>query len=247
MKKLLLTLAVGMLMLSLPVIASAAPTLDNYSGYTASVTVRGFTLYSTANGANAGMKAFAKKDTAGTFATTGNNTYGTFDSGYLHAQVSLNPTTVIFLTGYNGNAPKAGRVVRANAYYAIYHVESGDMTIGSDGNPVAPTSAGLTATFDYIDGSGNVAAVVNPTTHNMTLALRNATAGRDYTETVQSVIDTNGDYSSNKSAIVWDFRGYYSTGPTYNYNWTVTGVGMSPVRFTPTAGSAGNNFSPWWQ
>ena len=100
MKKILLTIVAGMLMLSLPVIASATPGYDNYSGYCASVSFHGFQLYSTAKGATAGMKAFAQTYKATGTAKSGlKNAYGKFYTGtgnYFYAQVQQ-PTTFIYL------------------------------------------------------------------------------------------------------------------------------------------------------
>ena len=104
-----------------------------------------------------------------------------------------------------------------------------------------PTPLALSPTYDYMEGSAKVVAVVNPTTHNMNLAPTNATDYDDHTDTMQSVTDTNGDYGWWMT-LRRDIYGYYST-PSFNYNWMITGIGMSPVKFN----LVGTYNGDWWQ
>ena len=103
MKKLLLTLAAGMLILALPVIASAAVTFTEYSGHAAKISLQGFAQYSTAAGKHYGhIGGPGWAQTAKT--TTAKNTIGRFDwdsDGYFEMEMQLNDNTWMEIEGEN--------------------------------------------------------------------------------------------------------------------------------------------------
>ncbi len=230
MKKLLLTLAVGLSMLSLPVIAGAATTYDNYSGYTASVTVHGFTLYSTAKAPNPKMKAFADVEKAtGTAKNVGSNVEGHFatDGSFFLVAGLLNSHTFIVFRPNDATdaiAPKNGRTVLGNAIIEIFDVSGA--TLDSSGNLVAPASAGQTCTEHKVVGGGILTANVNPTTHAMVLTMRNL-AGAEIASTA---------FTSSGSPAVW------GSGTT-TYDSMVTGISISPIKLNLNGAYNG----AWWQ
>ncbi|MHB8174726.1 MAG: hypothetical protein ACYDFU_09755, partial [Nitrospirota bacterium] len=196
MKKFLLTIAVGMLMLSLPVIASAAViggnSFDEYSGFTASITVHGFKTYSTAAGATAGFKQFSWTEKADKTFSGPKNTLATMSTTGAPGQlvIRLNAHTLMIIPEiFNAIAPANGKVIHASAIYIIYHT-TGALTLDSNRSMNIPTSAGLTGAVDFIEGSCTITAYNNPTTHNMVLSIAAPTASLDYTDSYTSVSGT---------------------------------------------------------
>ena len=270
MKKLLLTLAAGVLILALPVIASAAglggnifsqyfdhsvshpqsirPTgvgisaFDDYSGYTARITVRGFKSYSTSQGKNAGFKRFAWTERADKTLTGPKNTWAqmsTVNGGGTTGEVLvlLNAHTVLGILLGNAIAPANGNVIHANALYIIART-TGDLTLDSNLSLSTPASAGLTGAEDVMEGACSITASNNNATHNMVLSIRSATALADLTETYTSVSGTPDSWSQTGANYNW------VTAPQADPSYPLRAVGVSPIMLKPTSdiGYSG----PWW-
>ncbi len=233
MKKLLLTIAVGMLMLSLPVIASAN-TLEvatstagftNYSGHAAKITVHGFAAYSTSAGPLAGRKPFSK-----IFASTTNtvkNVVGQFyttlgSSNYFLLEMQINDKAWMEVEGENpvGNNTK-GTSIFTNAEFEIYNTSGGATMTSSNG-----WNWNYSGTGDVQEFEGAVTIVVarNPYTGDMVMSFRNPTVSWIGTDTITS-------------------------GSIVNWSWNptsmVTGINIQPIKLNPSpaTGYAG----AWWQ
>jgi hypothetical protein len=271
MKKILLSIAAGMLMLALPVIASAAAinvgtifdqyfnhsvhhpqslntqainnnSFDQYSGYTAQITVRGFKLYSTSTGKNAGFKRFSWTEKANKAVTGRKNTWAQMSTvnnagGPSIVYVWLNAHTIMEIVIANAIAPANGKAVRANAIYLVVRT-SGDMTLDSGGNQNIPDGFGLTATQDIIEGSCTITAYNNPTTHNMVLSIATPAAIGDETQTYTSVSGTPYYWNQTGASSNW------VVAPTGYPSMTSPAVSISPIRLKPTSGSGYSG--PWW-
>ena len=227
MKKLLLTIAAGMLILSLPVIASAAAlggnifdlhpgesfrnpqsirpaainsnAFDEYSGYTARISARGFYSYSTSAGKNAGFKRFSWTEKADTTLTGPKNTAAEMSTinGTVTGEVVVlfNAHTAMEILIGNAIGPANGKVIHANALYLIVH-STGDMTLNPNGTP---PSVGLTGAEYYIEGGCTITASINPTTHNMVLSIGTTTALSDGVLNFTSVSGTpDNTWSENQ-------------------------------------------------
>ncbi len=243
MKKLLLTLVLGMVMLSLPAIASATLIgvggFDDYSGFTASVTVNGFRTYSTAAGATAGFRQFSWTEKADRKLTGPENTTGIFNGVVNFISIWLNAHTIIQIDAANAIAPANGKVIKATGGYMIYHT-TGAMTItpntGLYGPPAfgnATTVDGLTGTMSDIYGSCTITAENGlPYTHNMVLSIASPTAEFDVTAM----------YTSSGGS--WNQTGYNTSwvAATVGYpRMTSPAASISPITLKSTSYS-----SPWW-
>jgi hypothetical protein len=235
MKKLLLSIAAGIFILSLPIIASATVnnTFDEYSGYTAHITVHGFQSYSTSAGKYAKVKPFAWTEKADTTLTGPKNTWAqmsTVNSGGTAGEVFvwLNAHTVMEIIITNAIAPANGKVIRANALYLIVHT-SGDMTLDSNGSFNTPASVGLTGAEDFLEGGCTITASNNLTTHNMVLSISSATTLTDGTETYTSVSGSPDSWS--QTGVIAD--------------WVAApAASISPIKLSPTSGFGYSG--PWW-
>ncbi len=238
MKKFLLTLAVGIAMLSLPLTASAVGLTDYYTGNTASITVGGFRLYSTSAGANAGMKQFSWTARADTKLTGPQNTQGYFVNNGIYSDydltVWLNANTFMEINHGNAIAAKGGPVI-IDGYLKILHTKGA--TLNSSGNLNLPSSAGLAASEDVIYGSAVMLAQVDAKTHNMILKLENAAIYYADTEKFTST-GSSGSY-------IWS-----QTGDNHNWMAAATGyprmttpaISVSPMKLT-----VDSYVGPWWQ
>ncbi len=248
MKKLLLTLAVGIAMLSLPVFASAAVIggggFDTYSGYTASVVYRGFRTYSTAKGATAGFKHFIVREFANISTTGPKNTTGVFEGGVNFISIWLNAHTVVNIDAPNAVAPPNGRVIKATGAYMLYHT-TGALTLVPYFNGVGhaaqniPASGGLTATEDVIYGSCAITAYNNPKTHAMVLKISAPTAEWDNTDMYTSVAGSPNSWSQTGSNynMVAATETLVTGDDVSNFNAVV----ISPIRLKSMS-----YYGPWW-
>ncbi|MHB8173791.1 MAG: hypothetical protein ACYDFU_04965 [Nitrospirota bacterium] len=232
MKKLLLTIAVGMLMLSLPVIASAN-TLEvatstagftNYSGHAASITIHGFSAYTTSAGLT-GRKPFSK-----IFASTTNtvkNTWGYFDTisignNYFQFETQLNSTTWMEIDGENPISNPNGTSIFTNAEFEIYNTSGGAAITSSDGWNWSYSGNG---DLRYLYGAATIVVARNPYTGNLVMSFKNPVVSWIATATVTS--------GSPSGWLYWN--------PTF----IVTGINIQPIKLNPSpaTGYAG----AWWQ
>ncbi len=247
MKKLLLTLAVGIAMLSLPVIASAETVTNNngytnYSGACASVVYRGFTMYSTVKGANTGMKAFTVSESADKKLTGPLNAVGQFytasgDENYFQVNAWINDTTVLEIDGENPISTNGSAII-SNAEFYIYRT-TGGATLTAPliaGQWVAPwynMSLSGTGSVIYIYGNALAEIARNTTTGAMTVSLTNSTASWI---TIYPV--TSGSLSGNDI-----YNPAYIIAPTGPARMTLPAVSFAPIVLKPAAsGYAGS----WW-
>jgi hypothetical protein len=136
MKKLLLTLAAGMLILALPVIASAQITFTEYSGHAAKISLTGFARYSTAAGVTYGHVGGSRwAQTAKT--TTAKNVIGRFDwdsDGYFEMEMQLNDNTWMEIEGENPvKTAKKSNTIISNVEFEIWETGNGATITSTDG------------------------------------------------------------------------------------------------------------------
>ncbi len=226
-----------MLILSLPVIASAATnTLDNYSGYSANVVIRGFELYSTAKGGNAGMKPFATVVRAGSRANT---LFGTFQTGgagsqALNVQGAIGGKAFIDISwGNNSIAPKGGNVIRTNVYYYINYCSAGNDNV----DLTNPTGLGQTSKDFYVGGSAVAIIYRNPKNGKMVMYLQNPAAMR-------AIINYYTSGSNGSGGYQWNYTG---SNRDIMVMSTLAGKGVSiaPIILSPTPSSKAG-WASWW-
>ena len=130
MKKLLLTLAAGVLILALPVIASAQVTFTEYSGHAAKIGLTGFARYSSATGVTYGHVGSGWAQTAKT--TTAKNTIGRFDwnsDGYFEIEMQLNDNTWMEIEGQNPvKISKNSNTTISNVEFEIWETTGATIT-----------------------------------------------------------------------------------------------------------------------
>jgi hypothetical protein len=258
MKKLLLTLAAGVFILALPVIASAATGFNQYSGYCAKLSFHGFQMYSSAaHGLKAKPFHWTATNPAGMAGPKNVVAQFTTTSGGQGFSVDLliNDNTWMEISnadwGYgNKNNPIAttskGREIIANAYFYVEHVGGGMTVVNTPsgynyngGNPDYPYGAGInnlvnpsdtsaTGTEDYEEGACTVVMTRNPTTGVLTVTLGNI--GIDW------VGAWTATYDSGSSSWLWNT----------NYNYIVgTKIIVPVIKLIPTSGIGADN--AFWQ
>ena len=256
MKKFLLTLAVGIAMLSLPVIASAAPiptTMINYSGLTTHVIVHGI---------EEGKNVLGKKTLKPFFpltayaASKANNTVLTTDTSSKSFSLTawLNSATELALGVDNGNfgvshgayqgtsgsnnliAPWTGRSVLGNGWFTISYNITGDTLANIQNIDIygkAP-HPGYKAQYDYIYGDCILVMSVVPKTGAVVMKTVNPTPE-------QVVRNKYASYSTLTNGVFYTYSSIYLP-------YMVNNVNVSPIKLTKRPVWKGYTSVPgnWW-
>jgi hypothetical protein len=177
MKKLLLTLAAGMLILALPAIASAQITFTEYSGHAAKISLKGFARYSSASGVTYGHVGGPLWTYAATTATA-KNVIGRFDwdsDGYFEMEMQLNDNTWMEIEGENPvKTAKKSNTTISNVWFWIWETMDGASLTSSDGWLFNYSGTGSVL---ELDGSAVAYIVEDPKKGTLVISLKKPTVG----------------------------------------------------------------------
>ncbi len=236
MKKLLLTLAVGLSMLSLPVIAGAAQQqFIDYSGFTGHVVVRGMYEYTNLGGTKV-LRPFFPVRAFGASSKVNNTNiraYAVPGDQTFDLTAMLNSATVLAVSADNNNynngtltsfiAPGSGKYVMGNGSFILYYNPKGATTqaiYNSYNYSVGthPYKAGLTASLDILDGNCLLVGSNNPNTNTSVMTMVNPAVSNGISEVMFAGYSTAGGQA---------WRNYSSAYLPY----AVTNVNISPIKF----------------